>query len=158
MTHADLREFVDGRVVIIEGGLGTMLQEAVPSCHTLELMNVEHADTLLGVHRAYAPIAEAMGERVSGSLELTEEALILASSNPESEKAQKTWPLLDIRAVQTSSSSLQFSPVAGGLMELRFPHDSPFRWEGLLRNALRKAYAREGRGRIVEFQPRIVTE
>ncbi len=32
----------------------------------------------------------------------------------------QSWPLLEIRAVQTSSSSLQFSPASGGLVELRF--------------------------------------
>jgi hypothetical protein len=117
--------------------------------------------------------AEAMGERFSGILELTDQALILhvgtgpgvgsdkrAGFGPGSlpEEGSETWPLLDIRAVQTSSSSLQFSPVSGGLVEFRFPHDSPFRWETLLRNTLRRAYVREELGEIVEFQPRIVAE
>jgi hypothetical protein len=114
-----------------------------------------------------------MGERFTGTLELTEQALRLSrrpgsrgggghetGSLPDSdpEKGTETWPLLEIRAVQTSSSCLQFSPASGGLVELRFPHDSPFRWETLLRNALRRVYRREGLGEIVEFQPRIVAE
>ena len=57
-----------------------------------------------------------------------------------------------------SSSSLQFSPASGGLVEFKFPGDSPFRWEHLLRRALRKAYEEAGMGTIVEFQPRIVAE
>lgn len=107
--------------------------------------------------------AEAMGDASEGLLEISEEALTL---RPLSEKsagrapvvALKSWHLMDIRAVQTSSSSLQFSPSAGGLVEFRFPHDSPFRWEQLLRNALKSAYRRRGIGEIVEFQPRVVTE
>ena len=69
-----------------------------------------------------------------------------------------TWLFLDIRAVQTSSSSLQFSPASGGLVEFRFESDSPFRWEHLLHRGLRRAYAAAGLGTIVEFQPRIVVE
>ena len=42
--------------------------------------------------------------------------------------------------------------------EFKFPEDSPFRWEALLRENLRRAYRAAGRGEIVEFQPRIVTE
>lgn len=67
------------------------------------------------------------------------------------------WPLLDIRAVQTSSSSLQISPQGGGVVQFRFQGDSPRRWEDLLRRTLREAYRRAGRGEILEFQPRIVT-
>ncbi len=107
--------------------------------------------------------AEAMGEEASGTLELTETALILGSGagaggGSEDGNPSESWPLLQIRAVQTSSSSLQFSPSTGGLVQLRFPDDSPFRWETLLRGALRRAYQREGLGEIVEFQPRIVAE
>jgi hypothetical protein len=107
--------------------------------------------------------AEAMGDPTYGTLELTSEVLILqrdaggADPPPEALRKEK-WPLLDIRAVQTSSSSLQFSPMSGGLVEFKFPEDSTFRWETLLRGALRRAYRRAGLGEIVEFQPRIVTQ
>ncbi|MCJ7626764.1 MAG: hypothetical protein MUO50_00105 [Longimicrobiales bacterium] len=107
--------------------------------------------------------AEAMEKPASGSLLLTDDALVLSALPGEKGVAaegitSKSWPLLAIRAVQTSSSSLQFSPSSGGLVQFRFPHDSPFRWETLLRNALRRAYRRAGLGEIVEFQPRIVAE
>jgi len=107
--------------------------------------------------------AEAMGETIPGILHLTEGALILwtgkaGEGGSDGGNSTQTWPLLEIRAVQTSSSSLQFSPSSGGLVQFRFPADSPFRWETLLRHALRKAYQREGLGEIVEFQPRIVSE
>jgi hypothetical protein len=98
--------------------------------------------------------AEALGPGAQGTLELSEDALVLRLDCGGSER----WPLLDIRAVQTSSSSLQFSPVSGGLVEFKFPQDSPFRWEGILRECLRRVYRAAGKGEIVEFQPRIVTE
>ncbi len=60
MTHTELQAFLDGRVVIFEGGMGTMLQEAVPGSHALELLNVEHADEVLGIHRAYVPLADVI--------------------------------------------------------------------------------------------------
>ncbi|MFH1765451.1 MAG: hypothetical protein ABIF09_14780 [Gemmatimonadota bacterium] len=105
--------------------------------------------------------AEAMGKPALGSLQLTDEALVLSAVPGEQEgtpegNASEIWLLLEIRAVQTSSSSLQFSPSGGGLIQLKFPDDSPFRWEALLRDALRRAYRRAGLGGIVEFQPRIV--
>jgi len=105
--------------------------------------------------------AEAMGGAALGTLELSDEALTLrsrAGGGSEEGVPPESWPLLQIRAVQTSSSSLQFSPSTGGLVELRFLDDSPFRWETLLRDALQRAYGREGLGKIVEFQPRIVAE
>ncbi|NNM04498.1 MAG: hypothetical protein HKO65_05295 [Gemmatimonadetes bacterium] len=112
--------------------------------------------------------AEAMGEAVGGMLLLSREALTFDSGkkagphpgNPSGPgpTGRKTWPLLDIRAVQTSSSTLQFSPADGGLVEFKFPEDSPFRWETLLRGTLKRVYRAEGLGEIVEFQPRIVTE
>ena len=60
MTHTELQGFLDGRVVIFEGGMGTMLQEAVPGSHALELLNIERADEVLGIHRAYVPLVDVI--------------------------------------------------------------------------------------------------
>jgi 1-acyl-sn-glycerol-3-phosphate acyltransferase len=69
----------------------------------------------------------------------------------------RTWDLLEIGAIQTSSKSVQIAPKAGGLVDFRFQDDSPKRWDGILQRAVRKAYERAGFGEIVEFQPRIAT-
>jgi 5-methyltetrahydrofolate--homocysteine methyltransferase len=58
VTHAELRACLGGRIVILEGGMGTMLQEAVPGSYALELLNIDHADEVLGIHRAYVPLAD----------------------------------------------------------------------------------------------------
>lgn len=106
--------------------------------------------------------AEAMGEKKAGQLRITGDRLVFtpdpASTGEDVRPADDTWLFSEIRAVQTSSSSLQFSPASGGLVELRFESDSPFRWEHLLHRGLRRAYWEAGKGTIVEFQPRIVAE
>lgn len=103
--------------------------------------------------------AESMGRSAPATLRLTEEGLEVEYHEADpGEESTSFWPFLEIRAVQTSSSSLQFSPSSGGLLEFRFEADSPYRWERLLRNALRRTYRNAGLGEIVEFQPRIVTE
>ena len=66
-----------------------------------------------------------------------------------------TWALEDIQAIQASSSSIQVSASAGGVVLLRFLEDSPRRWDDLLRAALQARWDALGRGPIVEFQPRI---
>ena len=104
--------------------------------------------------------AETLGAGVPGVLEITDEALTFSptgapESHSGSEELGRSWPLLDIRAVQTSSSSLQISPREGGLVQFRFRLDSPRRWEELLHLVLREAYRGAGLGEITEFQPRI---
>lgn len=67
------------------------------------------------------------------------------------------WSHLELRAVQTSSSSLQISLPDDRLVQLRFTADSPKRWEDMLRQLVRAAYQRAGKGFVHEFQPRIAT-
>jgi len=95
--------------------------------------------------------AEKLGDAERGTLSLEEDTLRFRA--PET---VREWPLMELRAVQTSSSSLQMSPVGGGLVEFKFLTDSPKRWEDLLRAALKSLYRERGAGEIVEFQPRIV--
>ncbi len=65
------------------------------------------------------------------------------------------WSLDDVRAVQASSSSVQFAPGDGTVVLLRFPDTSPRRWDDLLRDTLQARWNALGRGTILEFQPRI---
>lgn len=95
-------------------------------------------------------------ERLEGgrreALRVTDEALELVGreGGPHSH-----WNLMDLRAVQSSSSSLQVYTATRELVHFRFLDDSPYRWEELLHELLRRAYRESGRGEIVEFQPRI---
>lgn len=97
--------------------------------------------------------SELMGEPTPGVLHVDQDGVHLEPSTGEGE----SWPWLDIRALQTSSSSLQLSLPGDRLVQFRFLDDSPRRWEDLLRHLVRDAYRRAGRGFVVEFQPRIVT-
>jgi hypothetical protein len=66
------------------------------------------------------------------------------------------WPWADLRAVQTSSKSLQLNTRTDGLFDFRFDDDSPRRWEELMHRCLQDFY-RPSHQRVREFQPRIVT-
>lgn len=103
--------------------------------------------------------AEALGPPVPGWLTLKDDALFFSPVRGDRKAAKEArWPLLEIRAVQTSSRALQLVPGRDkGVLHFEFPSDSPRRWEELLHLALRRAYRRAGLGEIVEFQPRIVT-
>ncbi len=54
MTRDALRERLSGSVLVFEGAIGTMLQEAAPEHGAPELLTVERPDIVEGVHRAYA--------------------------------------------------------------------------------------------------------
>ena len=98
--------------------------------------------------------SERMGEPVPGVLTVDESSVTVRTEAD----GEATWPFLEIRALQTSSSSLQLSLPEDRLVQFRFREDSPRRWEDLMRHLLREAYRRAGKGNVVEFQPRIVTE
>lgn len=95
---------------------------------------------------------ERLGEGSEATLRIDDEALEL---RPSGEGARRRWPLLELRAVQTSSSSLQIRTATGTLVHFGFVEDSAYRWQALVQGLLRRAYRRAGRGEIREFQPRI---
>jgi hypothetical protein len=97
--------------------------------------------------------AERLDEEVPGTLRVTDSCLIVDRDEGEA----LCVGLLEVRALQTSSSSVQITIPSGELIQFRFSQDSPRRWEQLLKLALRRASREAGRGDIVEFQPRIVT-
>lgn len=67
------------------------------------------------------------------------------------------WPLDDIAAVGSSSGTLQLRLRHGRVLAIAFPADSLRLWEEAVRAALRSRYRADGRGEIIEFQPRILT-
>ncbi len=103
---------------------------------------------------ALVGFTERLGEGREGILRLEEGALSLLHDGV----VASCWNLMDLRAVQASSSSLQIRAATGELVHFRFVADSPRRWEDLLQGTLRTLYRDAGRGEIVEFQPRIDTE
>lgn len=98
--------------------------------------------------------AERSTPEEAGTLTLTGETL---EYRPDGAGAAESWPLLGIRAVQTSSRSVQVRSPEGALLQFRFPEDSPKRWDELLRGAITRLWRATGRGEISEFQPRITT-
>ena len=110
----------------------------------------ESAVRYRGVLRGFT---ESMGPPARGTLTVDREEVAVEDGRRDSGR----WPHLAVRAIQASSSSLQLSLPDDRLVQLRFLDDSPRRWEELIRHLLSEAYERAGRGRVVEFQPRIVT-
>lgn len=106
---------------------------------------LRHAGRLLG-------FVEGLGDGSRGTLRIDDEAMVLL---PREGGPPSRWPLLELRAVQTSSSSLQIRTSAEPLVHFGFLDDSPLRWQALVHGLLRRAYREAGRGEIVEFQPRI---
>jgi 1-acyl-sn-glycerol-3-phosphate acyltransferase len=102
-------------------------------------------------------LAEEYGSKIAGTLQLSREALTLWPLTGEAPPLHQ-WSLLDLGAIQTSSSSLQISPRTGGVVKFRFSNDSVRRWEGALHRLLRHRFRADGQGEILEFQPRIVAE
>ena len=96
---------------------------------------------------------ETMGEALPGAIEVDRDGITLTMTGEE----DRRWEFLELRALQTSSSSLQLSLPGDTLAQFKFVEDSPRRWEDLLRRLVRDAYGRAERGFVVEFQPRIVT-
>lgn len=124
--------------------------------------------------------AERMGAPLPGTATLDREAISIESSGvptpnpsatgpssgaptPNSDAVRRPlqgqpsarWGYLELKAMQTSSSSLQISLPGDRLVQLRFTDDSPKRWEDLLQQLIREAYRRAGRGHVHEFQPRV---
>lgn len=132
-----------------EGG-GVGLEASVRARISTAQKEVRFQGRLLGFAEVYQP-------EVQGVLRLSRDALALwppvGGAPPLGQ-----WDLLDIRAVQTSSRTLQISPRTGGVVAFRFPDDSLRRWEAALHRRLRERFRAEGLGEILEFQPRIVTD
>ena len=95
---------------------------------------------------------EIFGEPRDGSLTLFRNHIVVQE---EGEGEPEEWPLEELTAVQASSSTLQLKRQRTPLVSFRFHDDSVFLWESLLHAALRDFYGRTGRGKILEFQPRI---
>ena len=96
---------------------------------------------------------EERGPDRPGRLKLDDRSVQFAEESGE----QNRWPLTDLRAVQTASGSIQMSPLEGDLVSFRILDGSPRRWEEVLKGRLRDVWRLEGRGEIIEFQPRIRT-
>jgi 1-acyl-sn-glycerol-3-phosphate acyltransferase len=106
---------------------------------------VYHAGALLG-------FSEQRGEAVDGELTALDEAVRFTPDDG----APREWTYLEISSLQASSSSVQIASDDGSVVQFKFPEDSSRRWEDLLRGLISRAWEGAGRGRVVEFQPRVL--
>lgn len=129
------------------GAPGGVPEARVSARFAFEEIPVRYHDGLLG-------FIEQRGPHTPGTLRLHPDRVEFV----EDRGPTHTWDLLDVRAVQTASSSVQISPLEGGVVTFALAGPSPRRWEGLLREAVTAAWKAAGRGTVVEFQPRIRAE
>lgn len=95
---------------------------------------------------------EQFGPEMPGTLRLEPDRLTFDGGETRLE-----WRLFDLTAVQPSSRTLQLKLRTGPLLSFKFPEGSALLWEMRVQRALQELYSGLGRGRILEFQPRIVT-
>jgi hypothetical protein len=142
------------REIVVRGGPGSIPEEGTSFLETRVRFRrairedaIRHEGKLLGY-------AERFDTPREGILRLDAVHLRILPADTDGH-GDLTWALEDIQAIQASSSSIQFSPAAGGVVLLRFLDESPRRWDDLLRTALQARWYALGRGPIAEFQPRI---
>lgn len=111
-------------------------------------------DTVHG-ETGYLNRIEIWGEESPGTLQVRPDRLVFVA---DAARTPEEWPLDTVTAVQASSSTLQINRRGAALVSFRFLDDSIFLWEELLHAVLRDFYRRTGRGEILEFQPRVVTQ
>lgn len=105
----------------------------------------------LHVYGEYLGRVEQFGPPVEGTIELADDTLIFRSN-----AGTERWPLIELTAVQPSSTALQVKVRQGPILSMKFPNGSALFWEERLQACLQACYTRLGRGTIVEFQPRIL--
>jgi hypothetical protein len=96
---------------------------------------------------------ERPGPGVSGLLHLSVDVL---SFRPAGSGHGSEWALDRMTALQVASRSLQIGIKGLGTLQLSLPEASTLRWEYALQEGLRRVWRQQGRGEILEFQPRIV--
>lgn len=147
----ELSEDLEARGGALEAALGRdgrVRHEArVVARHLVSEDPVRFRGSILGFAERNSPEEE-------GALVVTDEEL---TYRPDEAEEPRRWLLLEIRAVQTSSRSVQIRTPEGEVVQFRFPDDSPRRWDELLRALIARRWRQDGRGEITEFQPRIST-
>jgi hypothetical protein len=132
-------------------GPGVLLEARVTARFALQEEPIRTGNRLLGMVEKFGPLRP-------GRLGLHPDRLhFLAEGDGPLEDRDHAWALRDVRAVQTSSSAIQFAPVSGGVLTFAFEDASPLLWAECLEARLREVWREEGRGEILEFQPRIRT-
>lgn len=97
---------------------------------------------------------ERFGPATRGGIVLTGENVIF---RPLDGRDGWLWPLVEVSAVQPSSSAIQIKARSRPVASLRFEAGSIRLWEQRFLYCVRRAYAAAGQGEIVEFQPQVRT-
>jgi len=121
-----------------------------------QVAQVRLAFTQLPLRRGHAFLGmiEKLGPVREGQLELTD---ALIGFMPPRSGDGWSWPLIQITAIQPSSSAIQLKARERPVASIRFTDGSVRLWEQRLQYCVRRAYERAGQGEVLEFQPHIRT-
>lgn len=117
------------------------------------VVRVGIAGGALHFRRRFIGRAERFGPRMPGRIALHPDGLVFEPDRGDPIR----WPLVHITAVQPTSSALQIKARGMPVASIRFLETSVRFWEYQLHERIRARFRAEGRGEIVEFQPRICT-
>src|SRR4051812_48239563 len=96
---------------------------------------------------------ELYGPRINGEFLLSDFRASLEADG----RVEWSASLIDFRAVQPASASIQIYVCDGSIVSLKFPSGSVRLWEQRIKHAVRKVWRANGRGEIHDFQPHIAT-
>ncbi len=113
-------------------------------------LRVANAERTIQEHGRYLNRIEIFGDGDEGTLRLLPDGVAFHGT-----RGDVVWSFDDLTAIQPSSHTLQLKARGRPVASLRFDDDSVRLWEELLMLAVREFYRREGKGEVVEFQPRI---
>ncbi|HUP90371.1 MAG TPA: hypothetical protein VM100_13525 [Longimicrobiales bacterium] len=119
-------------------------------------LSIANGDVPIYAYREYFGRYEKFGPAHLGMLHLDADRLWFEYNEKLEDTADLNIPLLDLTAIQLSSSTLQIKARGKPVMTIRFAQSSPKLWDEKLQLAVQSAWTRAGRGTIVEYQPRIV--
>ena len=136
---------LDAEGLSLPGGITPPFEAAV-------LVRTETHRKPLRLAGDYIGTIEVFGEREPGTLTLD---LASIAFTPDPATVGWCWPLADLAAIQPASSTIQLKVRGGPVASLRFRTGSVRLWEQRLKFCTRHAWNAAGRGRILEFQPRI---
>lgn len=134
----------------------TALPPVKPGGSALSALSMAEGDVPIYAYGEYFGRYEKFGPAHLGTLHLDADRVWFEHNEKLEHAPDIDIALLDLSAIQLSSSTLQFKARGKPVMTIRFAQSSPKLWDEKLQLAVQAAWTRAGRGDIVEYQPRIV--
>jgi len=137
---------LDGEGREVPGGMPPSIRQAASVRMAIGDLPLRRGNDLLG-------FVERFGPPASGQLTLESEAVAFVPDTVGPGANGWRWALSDVTAISPASSAIQLKARGAPAASIRWPDGSLRLWEQRLQYCVRQAYARAGKGDVVEFQP-----